>query len=99
MEISYKTRKNDLNDLRGHKYEILQQLARDGGQERSLPTYTKIDAFTTKLLLLTMRCEGLIKKTECGYILTNKGREKIMSGMADSVENRESRRNATIGNR
>lgn len=99
MEISYKTRKNDLNDLHGHKYEILQQLGRDGGQERSLPTCTKIDAFTTKLLLLTMRCEGLIKKTERGYVLTDKGREKITKGMADSAENRKSRRKATIGNR
>ena len=40
-------------------------------------SFQVLDPFTLKMLILTREGKGLIRKTQHGYILTDKGKERL----------------------
>ena len=85
MEVAYNNQKNDAITYK-LEHVLLQEIARVNRQKYSLLTSTDADLFTATIVLLTMQCKGLVNKTEVGYILTNKGRERLQKMIYEKVQ-------------
>jgi hypothetical protein len=76
-----KLKNNEYIDLETQLLRIIEDSALDGKGVMSTDELTcsleRRDPFTLRMQILTLEGKGHVKKTELGYILTEKGKERL----------------------
>lgn len=74
---------NEYIDLETQLLKIIEDSALDEkglmSADELISSFEGVDPFTLKMQILTLEGKGLVKKTEIGYILTDKGKERLQN--------------------